>query len=760
MNKKESRLHLRLYITIIFCVVIAIVITSTILHVNFQSILMKHEYHAKLEKMESQAAQVSKMSDIALSTLFQIYNDISVRKLLTYQDIDAIDENTAFIQLRYYLATIPNVDSIYVYNVNNNRIYNVSNEKRLVRPWNADYYKKDSDFFDQSAVTMIDGYKEYLPYIPYPRYYEVREGEVKCVYTYMMYNIFISNESNVVMLNLESQYLFQDTVNDGLASVSLVIDQNDTVVYSDSDLFQVLDQLPAAFDPDGRMDKDESGYFLTRINGTRSVIIYTGADSRHWRYISVIAYDVLLSQVRSLQTITVIISLFITGVGGAIAHIFSRRLAVPIRTMSMDIKSLQNEKRQADILTKNIRLLELLNNSGIDRKGVKTSEINDGRIGCEADTGGKHSSGADILSLAGMASTAGSKYILLCLSVDGYQSLSETDNTKDLRIYKFAACNILGELMGDGAKAYSLEMSIDKNLAILQVNSGMTREMLEDHIKKMQFHMKEYFQISISIVSGAPEEDPERLFYLYENIKEAAARNIFRREGSAAFVPEAGVKPVHEYNYPEQKEKRLAESLMLGKAREAQMQFDEIITETRQYPIVIYNMVINRLIFTIDNLVSLMKKNGASAAAGFTGLSNLLQEADTLEKRNNKFYELFYQIEKEIERRKSEKHELVITKINDIIDRELCNPSFSLDTLAEAVGMSVAYMCRLYRQYTGNTIIELVVSKRMEKARQLLSDTELPVNEIAELVGYTNSTYFYRVFKKTNGITPNEFRKK
>jgi YesN/AraC family two-component response regulator len=172
-------------------------------------------------------------------------------------------------------------------------------------------------------------------------------------------------------------------------------------------------------------------------------------------------------------------------------------------------------------------------------------------------------------------------------------------------------------------------------------------------------------------------------------------------------------------------------------------------------------MVINRLIFAINNVVNLVQKNGITpSSVGFIALSNLLQDFDTLEKRNEKFYELFTQIRMELENRKSEKQELIIVRINRMIDLGFENPSFSLDLLADSIGMSSAHMCRIYKQYTGNTINDLLVNKRMDKARQLLTSTTMSVNEIAEKVGYTNPTYFYRVFKKTNGVTPIEFRRK
>ena len=47
----------------------------------------------------------------------------------------------------------------------------------------------------------------------------------------------------------------------------------------------------------------------------------------------------------------------------------------------------------------------------------------------------------------------------------------------------------------------------------------------------------------------------------------------------------------------------------------------------------------------------------------------------------------------------------------------------------------------------------------MDKARELLLDSSLNINEIANVVGYNNSLYFSRVFKKNSGVSPSEFKK-
>ena len=64
-----------------------------------------------------------------------------------------------------------------------------------------------------------------------------------------------------------------------------------------------------------------------------------------------------------------------------------------------------------------------------------------------------------------------------------------------------------------------------------------------------------------------------------------------------------------------------------------------------------------------------------------------------------------------------------------------------------------------FREYCGRTVTEYITDVRMEAARSLLRDTGAPVYEIAEAVGIDNYTYFCKLFKKREGISPTEYRK-
>ncbi|THF83908.1 AraC family transcriptional regulator [Cohnella fermenti] len=81
----------------------------------------------------------------------------------------------------------------------------------------------------------------------------------------------------------------------------------------------------------------------------------------------------------------------------------------------------------------------------------------------------------------------------------------------------------------------------------------------------------------------------------------------------------------------------------------------------------------------------------------------------------------------------------------------------SLDNCAEQVGCNPFFLSKTFKQVTGKNFIDYLTELRTDKAKELLRETELRINEIAELVGYQHS-YFNRIFKKLEGMTPTHYR--
>ena len=96
-------------------------------------------------------------------------------------------------------------------------------------------------------------------------------------------------------------------------------------------------------------------------------------------------------------------------------------------------------------------------------------------------------------------------------------------------------------------------------------------------------------------------------------------------------------------------------------------------------------------------------------------------------------------------------------KIKEYLDQNFTSP-ITLDSLSETVYISKHYLSHLFKEQTGVSPIKYLTSKRMEKACELLSETDLPVSEVSKAVGYENPLYFSQVFKRIYGISPVKYR--
>ena len=83
----------------------------------------------------------------------------------------------------------------------------------------------------------------------------------------------------------------------------------------------------------------------------------------------------------------------------------------------------------------------------------------------------------------------------------------------------------------------------------------------------------------------------------------------------------------------------------------------------------------------------------------------------------------------------------------------------SIDEYAQNNHVSVSWFIRNFRQCTGSTPMQYILSKRIYNAEVLLHDSSYNVTEIAQIVGYDNPLYFSRIFKKAKGLSPSEYRK-
>jgi len=90
--------------------------------------------------------------------------------------------------------------------------------------------------------------------------------------------------------------------------------------------------------------------------------------------------------------------------------------------------------------------------------------------------------------------------------------------------------------------------------------------------------------------------------------------------------------------------------------------------------------------------------------------------------------------------------------------RERYGEPITLESLAEALGCHPRRLLRTFKSARGTSPIDYLIQVRMERAKELLRGSDLSLKKIAEKVGYSDSYYFSRMFKKIEGVSPTGFK--
>ena len=105
----------------------------------------------------------------------------------------------------------------------------------------------------------------------------------------------------------------------------------------------------------------------------------------------------------------------------------------------------------------------------------------------------------------------------------------------------------------------------------------------------------------------------------------------------------------------------------------------------------------------------------------------------------------------------AEKSNILMPALN-YIDNNFRN-DFSVAVLAEISGVSQQYLCRIFKQTMNLRPNEYITRRRLIEAKKLLSESDIPVSDVAAQSGFSDTGYFCTVFRRYESITPVEYRK-
>lgn len=730
----------KLFLNITLCVVLAILLTSAVLYSNFEAILMNYEYKTRAEQLSSQQAQVSKLSEVAVKIGNQIYHDMNITKLLYTKAPNVNDMSAAFGQLRTYRASIPYIESIYIYNKYNNLVY-VEGGSEYAELTENGYEKLQEGFLDISARTIITNFKDYKPFKPIPRsYYSKAKKKTKYFYTFFLYDSYTNKaDTSCVMINFNTDYLL-DSFKDNIKNDSdhFIVDEKGNIVSCGSKFDMLRNYSSAGFIHNIVANGDKQGYFTDTVNNEKLFFVYSQRDKYGWQYVSITRYKTMQESIQNIQALTMAVSIVFVVVSILIAFWITRRLYHPIYEMETDIKELEHEKRNAKNILKRVYISDLLSSKEMPDKEYLTHYFK--KINMELDFE--------------------NELQLLLIRIGGYKNMAERADREAEDAVKFAVINVFTEVLGEEYTVHGTDLG--EGDIILFINSCMDRNRGQfiEKLNQAGNLVSGYFNITLSLVLSSDGKKPDQLMNLYRQVSEAVLHRVFFPKGSFIDAKLINTKEANEYEYPLSKEKQLVEALMAGKIAEAKEHFLFITGELKDYPISIFNMATARLVVTLNNTVSILRKNSINGSFESADMVLMFYRLESREEFIDSFYSFFDKIGEELEKKKAVRQESFYEQMRDYIGSHYTDPDFTVESLAGALNKSVPYISRVYSQSKGTTIKDTISELRMDMAKQLLRDKNLSINEIAARVGFSSSSYFHKAFKKVNGVTPKEYQER
>ena len=345
-------------------------------------------------------------------------------------------------------------------------------------------------------------------------------------------------------------------------------------------------------------------------------------------------------------------------------------------------------------------------------------------------------------------------YVVL-INVDSQSFSRSTFRREELELLRFCIKNVFNELtcacekiivnhLGKKEQLYAVFW--DKNQALLR--REVERVFLEMK-SLLERKMDLYLSFAVSSITKSLDDK------VVAEAREALEQRFVYGQSNLYFYEDLPV--IQEMKIPLSEMNLLRQYLQRRDMGNIQSVVREIFSEERimkyhaAYIRVMWMQVLNLLVYNLGNNVNRMKII-EKMLHSFTLTENMFNTNELTEQ----FMKLVIQCigdETILDTNAKNKIQLAIRYIDSHYNEDL-----SVNELAERYDMSPNYFSTLFKKEVNQSAVNYITSLRISKAKEYLRDSEKSIAEIAQMIGYEDCNYFFRVFKKFEGVTPQQYR--
>lgn len=544
---------------------------------------------------------------------------------------------------------------------------------------------------------------------------------------------FIVNEHQQLMLSSNREWIDEDT----------------------------LLQLDIAF------DKQDEQYHEIRFHDKKYLLAYVSSERYGWKYYSLTPVSALNQEARNVFQFIVAISITFLILGVVFSFIFSIKIYNPIRKLGEIVNGFDesneslNYKNDFEYIGFNIKQMhdkstQIKNTSmKISREFLDYTfyDVFMGRP-VEADT-------LMILNhiLKNEWNFSGNLYV--CLNVwfqfteAFYQEIQDTDRFIVLSKLK----NVVSALSREHARAYVHEYNDLLFVCVINLEEGNEKRILEKIIQNVHATFSfDFHYCQISIGTGRVCKELSDLSHSFNEAMTVLQRRNNQEKFQVIHAEAAKIENTLLYSF--QEENQLINAINSGDLEAVSKNVWLIMEKNRNNGASYSSMndLYNEMMRTGYKLV--MEK-GMHLEHISMEEKKFNASPDKLVIKDEERYErlmAFYSSIIEAEQNQSNNLSSIVITTMEYIQANLEHDLY-LEKISQQMGISTKYLSKIFKEQTGNNLTDYISFLRISKAKKLLNESDISINEVAEKVGIYNRTTFLRTFKKYEGVSPVEFKK-
>lgn len=513
------------------------------------------------------------------------------------------------------------------------------------------------------------------------------------------------------------------------------------------------------------------GIVYDNIDGRKVAIMYIQSDVSNWKYISILPYNIYQEKLEYARKFMLTGISLSTIIGILLAYYLSRRNYYPVNELVNIIENRFKTFRSGKYNEFNI-IKEAMNNTLDENQKIRRSlkqldkvlmtnflqKLLKGRLeSCDYIKSAIKSYDIHFFS---------EHFAVILFNITDFSELFKDEKNNDpeenLKFVHFIMSNIIEELASQNNTGYMVE--IDEMLACL-INfredgiSGSKDNMLRIISESKSFIVDKYnihFKAAVSgihkTVFGIPEAYKEALDVMeYETVM----------ENDSVLVYEDITNHGHNYHYSIENEYQLINFMKAGDLESARFLLNSVFEKNMSgasLSIAVVRCLMFDLASTILKALNDMDMEQTNLFLKVLEFPDKLLACEKITEMKQYMYLVLKEVCIYIQQNRSIKKQDFIEDVLLYINQNFTDMNLSVSSISDRFKLSSSYLIKVFKESTGKGVLEYINNCRIEKAKQLLKESEFNVKTIAAKVGYYSINAFNRMFKKSEGITPGMYK--